>query len=580
MSKIIKRTTPLSLILIAILIGGGLIIWQSAIKASDVGTSVTVANAAPGWVYVYESPASNGTNPTDAGDNVTFKAKADDPNNDSWYLLICKGNGVSTTTDGSCPSCTAGAWATSTATTDDTEVTVTYTTQDNDAESNNWYAYACDNVSNDQKCSAVSQGTGGTDSDQYSPFKVNHRPSFTAYQNSSPSDPGATVTWTTTASDSDIDTATDTITLYVCKADDFTTTSGCGAGGEWCHSSAVDNNPSCSYALPVPDQDKDYPAYGFIMDNHHFAASGSPQGTDSTLTVNDVAPTIAPSSINLLNTDGSSGDLILTNPQGETSGFKVTFTVTDNNGCENASSGDEVSSVIANVYRSGIGQANCQASTDYDANDCYPAAYSSWNLVCSQDSGTCNGANDTDANWTCTFPLEYHADPTDVGSQYPDQNWLTSVQATDDNSVQSSLTESATGNELDQFMAYDVNESSIAYGNVGAGDISSQATTTVKATGNVGLDEKLSGTNMTSGANSISVGQQHYATTTGFSYGDGTTLTSSSTEYELNCKKTTVTDTPASKDTYWLLEIPSDTPAGTYTGTTTIGGVTGESTEW
>ena len=557
-------------------LAGGIVVlglvWEGSIRATDLSTSVVVGNTAPSFsVTPYEDPVSSSSSPTNAGSEVTFKATADDPNGEDWYLAICKTNAV-TPTNGGAPTCDGGAWCISSATADESEASCSYTTSDGDSESNDWYAFACDGNSSDAKCSSASQGSG----DSGTPFKVNHRPSFTAFQDNSPADPGDTVTWTTTASDPDTDGTADTVTLYVCKANDFTG-SACGAGGEWCHSTATSTNPSCSYDIPIPYQDKDYNAYGFVIDNHNFAASGGSEGSDSTLTVSNVAPSV--SNIQLLDTD-ESGDLTLTTPEGETSGFKVKFTVTDNNSCLNASGGDEISSAIINVYRSGIGQANCQASGDYNANNCYPDAYTSWTPSCSQDAGTCSGASDSDANWTCTFSLQYHADPTVDNSQYPSENWLASVQATDDDSATSSLTESATGNEMGMFLAYSVLESNISYGNVGAGSTSAQQETTVKATGNVGLDENLSGTDMTSGANTIAVTQQEHSFTDGFTYGSGTDLTTTSTEYELNCPKTTTTGSPATKKTYWLLQVPENTPPGTYSGTNTIEGVTGESADW
>jgi len=575
MAEKIKKTTPwfLVLVLIGIIIGTALN-WHQSVKATDVGTSVTVGNAAPSFtVDPYEDSASSATSPTNAGSDVTFKATADDPNAEQWYLAVCKTDSVSPT-NGGAPTCPGGEWCISTATSDGSEASCSYTTQDADDESNEWYAFACDGNGSDAKCSSSSQGSG----DSGSPFKVNHRPSFTVYQDDSPADPGATVTWTTTASDSDTDTSADTVTLYVCKTNSFTegASPSCD-GGEWCHSTASASDPSCSYDLPTPYQDKDYEAYGFIIDNHGLAASGGSQGNDSVLTVSNVAPSV--SNISLLDTD-EDGDLSLTVPEGETSGFKVTFTVTDDNSCQNATGGDEISSAIVNVYRSGIGQAGCDEAGEYNANNCYPDAYANWNPSCSQDDGSCTGSSDSDATWTCTFPLQYHADPTVDGSQYSAENWLASVQATDDDSATSTLTESSTGNQMGMFLSYDVVESSIAYGNVSTGGISSQQTTTIKATGNVGLDENLSGTDMTSDGNSIDVSQQEHSFNDGFSYGTGTDLTTDAEEYELNCPKTTVTGSPAVKETYWLLQVPSNTPAGTYTGTNTIEGVTGESADW
>jgi predicted small secreted protein len=78
----------------------------------------------------------------------------------------------------------------------------------------------------------------------------------------------------------------------------------------------------------------------------------------------------------LLDTDGS-GDLTLTTAAGDTTGFKVTFTVVDNNSCKTSTDGNEISSAFINVYRSGVTSANCDESANYDVDKCYPDASTS-----------------------------------------------------------------------------------------------------------------------------------------------------------------------------------------------------------
>jgi len=563
---------------------------QIMTRADDLGTSVTVGNAAPSFdVAPYEDPSShNGSglgdtagNPTNVGSNVTFKATGDDPNGDNYYLAICKTDAITAGTSGGAPTCDGGSWCISSSTPDETEASCTYTVQAGDSEVNEWYAFVCDAASSDQQCSSLNQGTGNSGS----PFYVNHRPTFTAYSDDSPADPGATVTWTTTSEDPDSSGGDDTITLYVCKSAGFSggASPGC-TGDEWCHDASPGvSNSSCSYTLPSVYQDNDYSAYGYIVDNHGLVASAGQQGTDSTLTVDNVAPSISASSIDLLDTD-ESGYLTLTTEEGETQDFLVKFIVTDYNSCVNAASGDEIVSAIIHVYRSGIGQAACDDDTEDDANNCYANAHNGTGGECVQDTtvDACNGSTDSTVGWRCEFPLQYHADPTVANSEYPSENWLVSVQVTDDDSATSNLTEDSDGNELDMFLAYDVTQSSISYGTVSAGNDSAEQTTTVKATGNVGLDEDLSGTDMTLAGDgeSISVSQQVYNLTSGLGWSSGTALTTSAVEVELNCAKTTVTASPETANTYWYLRVPEGTTAGTYNGTNTIAGVTGESTDW
>jgi hypothetical protein len=81
---------------------------------------------------------------------------------------------------------------------------------------------------------------------------------------------------------------------------------------------------------------------------------------------------------------------------------------------------------------------------------------------------------------------------------------------------------------MEKFEAYDLTNTNIPYGSVPPGSTSTEATTTIKATGNVGLDENISGVDMEKAAatTTIAIGEQHYSTTTGFIWGDGVEATS------------------------------------------------------
>lgn len=79
----------LGLLCLLVISGGVVLIWQKLVEATDVSTSVTVGNAPPSFtVDPHEDPTSSSTSPTDAGQNVTFKATADDPNGEDWYLAV------------------------------------------------------------------------------------------------------------------------------------------------------------------------------------------------------------------------------------------------------------------------------------------------------------------------------------------------------------------------------------------------------------------------------------------------------------------------------------------------------------
>jgi len=100
------------------------------------------------------------------------------------------------------------------------------------------------------------------------------------------------------------------------------------------------------------------------------------------------------------------------------------------------------------------------------------------------------------------------------------------------------------------FLAYQVTTASISYGALNPGGDSTEASTVMKARGNVGVDQQLSGTNMTSGGDSIAVGQQKYNLTAAQGWTAGTALSTIPTEVELNVTKPKTGSLTPTKSTY------------------------------
>lgn len=531
------------------------------IKADPVTTSVTVGNSAPSFTAgPAESTASDGTTPTNAGSDVTFNATATDSNSEDYYLAICKTNAI-TPVNGSAPTCDGGNWCISSSTTSGNQASCSYTTLTGDSESNDWYAFVCDNNASSSNCSSASQGSGGTGS----PFKVNHAPTFATISNDGPADPGDDVIWSTNSSttDGDTDTTADTVKLVVCKTAGISG-NDCdgGAGDRWCASSFVANNPSCTYSVPTPNAAGSNDAYVYLVDSHDFAATGGNQGSNSSFTVSNVAPVVSGVTLN------GGSDITLT--EGTTTSITIAGTITDNNSCQ------DISSVVTSLYRSSVSFASCDTVGESDDNFCY--ADVSCSVVGS--GNTCTGASDASADYECSISVQYFADPTDTNTEYPTDTWLTTIDATDGSL--SDNTEVSAGVEMNSLVGYDVT-GSIAYGNLDVGEKNDplDKTTTITATGNVGLDEELSGTDMDDGGvNTIGVAYQKHALATATAYASGTSLSGSATEYELNCQKTTASGSPQTKNTWWGLEIPAGTVPGSYSGTNTVTAVKGETADW
>jgi len=354
------------------------------------------------------------------------------------------------------------------------------------------------------------------------------------------------------------------------------------------------SNATTSYQISVPTQDDVYGAYGYIIDNHGFEATGGQQGVDSILTVSNVAPTVASSTITL---DGGTA-MTLTVDGGETTGFALQFVASDNNTCQNSTLGDEIVGYELSLYRSGIGSTGCSATTttDYNPNNCYQSnlATTTWNLSCTASSTSCAGGNDTTQVWDCTFPLWYVADPTVVNTQYPTENWLAQVSAIDDNSATGTASEVETGVDMNILLAFGLNTLTIPYGSLEPGQQMDPivATTTISARGNAGLDKDVQGTSMcttysgatpcnNSSSSTISASEQVFATST-VTYASGTALSSTTPqEIEINVPKSTATSSQATANAFWGIRVPSAiTFSGNYSGENTFTAILGEIIDW
>jgi len=574
--------------------------YVPSVVAQDVATtSVTVLNTAPFWTAsTTEIIESSTTTPTNSGDVVSWQAIGTDSNSEDYWLLICSTSATPTPNSSAPPTCTSGIqWARSGTTTSGALATAATTTLEAWSESNAWFGWICDANSGTPRCNSLyTQGTNATNS---SPFFVNHRPSFSLFSDTSPADPGTTVTFNSTSSDADTTGTQDTVKLIVCASAGFsTTTDSCTGTTLGSTTVLASSNATATYTIVIPTQDQDYSAYGYVIDNHGHEATGGAHGTDSTLTVNNVAPAVTPALISLVQASGT--DLYLTVESSQTTGFTLQFTATDNNSCYTAATTSEITGYDLSIYRSGVGSTTCLISAGaFNANNCYNSAVatSTWNLSCTASSTSCTGSSDTSVVYDCTFPLWYIADPTDgtaTSTQYPTQNWLAQVQAIDDDNATGSLYESTVGVEVRSFLAFALNTLTIPYGALEPGQQNDPlvATTTVSATGNVGLDKSVEGESMctsytsstlcpNSSTSTIPESEQRFATGT-VTYASAVALSSSTVQQiEVNVPKSTSTSTQATNNAYWGIRVPASvTFAGDYYGQNTFYAVQGESAFW
>ncbi len=587
---------------------------KQVIAQQNASTSVIVLNTPPLWTAsTTELIESSSDNPTNEGDQVTWRAIATDSNSEDYFLLICEQSASpATSSGGNPPSCSSGTqWAVSAAASSGVAVEVSTTTLASTSpfagEIFNWYAWICDANTSEQVCNtSFTQGTNATNS---SPFEVNHRPVFTDFWDTSPGDPGQLIIFTSTSSDEDISGTADTVRLVVCATAGFSTTTDTCTGTELGSTTiGVSADATTTYTIDIPTQDGNMQAWGYVIDNHGLEASGGSHGTDAVLTVSNVAPTVLAGQISLAQVGATNTDMYLTVESGETTGFTLSFVSDDNNSCDvigQSGQGNEMTGYELSIYRNGPSAVPTPSSSStcpvdggaYDANNCYPTDYAPWNISCTASSTTCTDSNDTDILWECTFPLWYIADPTDgiaSTTQYFDNDWRAQVRAVDDDGATGTVSESTSGQNVASFLAFALNTLNISYGSLEPGQQNDPlaATSTIFATGNVGLDKDVEGSDMCSSytgatpcnpsaTSTIPAAEQRFGTTT-VSYANGTQLSSTTPQVvQINVPKSTATSSQEASDAYWGIRVPGTiTFAGAYTGENTFTALVSNSSEW
>jgi len=230
-----------------------------------------------------------------------------------------------------------------------------------------------------------------------------------------------------------------------------------------------------------------------------------------------------------------------------TKSVSATADISDAQGC------NTITNVTAKIYRSGV--TNGKDCTPNN-NNCYSVA------SCTETS--CVG---TDAVYTCTIDMQFHAEPTDESAEY----WRAWVEATDGVYTGSNYSP-VDAPDVNTLSALNINPTTINYETVSPDNLSSEKTIEVQTTGNTAIDVKLSGTNMTWSGNTILVGQQKYSASSGFNWEtEGATLDETLTCHELSSGKPTESPTNATENVYWKLKVPTGKPAGgPYTGSNTF----------
>lgn len=583
------------------------------VDAQTATTTLTVLNTPPLWdVFAIEESESSTSTPTNSGEVVSWVGTATDQNGAPYFLLVCStsnepvpqaaaSSGVLGTAPPQCSPTSTIQWAVSTSTVSGNEARAATTTVEGGSfgERNEWYAWVCDDDPVNPRCNNTFS-TGTSTATGSSPFHMNRRPVLTNAFNDGPIDPGATLNFLSTSSDPDVIGGEDEIFLVACNADTYSTTTN-DCGGDTLATTSIPgpfDNASSSYTLASIVQDDVYSAFAYLYDEHGHEASGGDHGSSVDFTVNNVAPEVKPGSINF----GTS--TLVVAPAVETTGFELTFETQDANSCTNATgpSGntDEMQDYIATIFRSGFGTTTCDGTgANYNPNYCYDSESPSFGISCTASTTSCSPTDGTDPDieWSCTFPLWFVADPTDLDSPNPGEVWAAAVTGIDDNFATGTLATTSNPGataELRSVPAIALLDGEIPYGALEPGDDTGtlRASTSIQNVGNTGLDQELLGDPMceqypslgfcpNSSTSTIPESEQQFADSE-LSYGSGTALSSTTAqELELDVASTTATSSPTEGTTYWGIAVPSSIQlAGSYTGLNTFFGIIAETVDW
>lgn len=574
---------------------------SSTADAKNASSTVKVLNTPPQFKGdAYEIVPSATATPSLFGTNIAFAVPANDSSDNGMYMLVCKTGGAPTASSSTAPSCAGGA-SNLIAVSDAPLVgaypgistlyaTTSVPINDVANETQDWYVFLCDNDNRTPRCSVSNTGTPAADN--ASPYHINHPHSFTGLVQDGPTNPGGTMTFTSTVSETihvDTNGPADTARLFLCKQQDFTGTD-CGAGGVWASSTvSVASNPTAAITFTIPYQDGAYSGYGYVLDSHAAPATGASQGAVVGFAVSNVAPTVTASSITF-----TPGTLVVTNPVGLTGGYGMSFSTSDDNSCIATTSAPEMQSVRVQIGRNSLFGTTCKDGDPFNSNNCYnnSVASSTWDLICIQNLGSCSGISDPSVTWDCTFPLWSNADPTDAGTPWTGDNWNARVAAVDnellsgtstiDNPVRYAVVQSYPyidlGSDTIDFGEFEPGAAPPDLGTGAAGSVLG-----VQSKGNTAFDLNMQTSDMcpnySNGCtgseenNTIFGNRQHYASTT-YPYwsplaATGTTSTLSS--LEINVKKPIATGTPSTRDIHWGILVPATiTISGDYKGVNRI----------
>jgi hypothetical protein len=246
--------------------------------------------------------------------------------------------------------------------------------------------------------------------------------------------------------------------------------------------------------------------------------------------------------------DAGSASITLT--EGVTTNVTCEATISDVDGFA------DIDVVTADLYRASVGHTSSLSDNNHyrlsGDSECVPS----------------NGSGNNE-DYTCTFAVQYFADPTDSGSPHDGDDWVCHIIAADSVGEGSPAIDTI---ELDTLKAISVDASNIDFGTLSAGTNTgaTNVQATITNTGNADINAELSGTDMSGVVGTIPVTSKKYNNNP-FDYStEGSVLGSSASTLPLNLPQPTSATLPVTDVVYFGLGVPNGTLVDTYTGQVTV----------
>ncbi|MFH1142291.1 MAG: hypothetical protein ABIH67_03495 [Candidatus Uhrbacteria bacterium] len=202
-------------------------------------------------------------------------------------------------------------------------------------------------------------------------------------------------------------------------------------------------------------------------------------------------------------------------------------------------------------------------------------------LACTPDKNSCyrvnacvltDNANPNQKEYDCEILIQYFADSTDNGGNFPADSWFVFVKV-EDVATESDIDTTVT-KELQTILSLNI-PSILDFGPFSLGDSTDTGTNihyTITQYGNDRADVEVSGSAMVCQNGQIPVGNQEWSLTD-VAYGQGTDLTDSAVNTYIDIGYRTDDATELSKIIYWNLGVPISGVVGTCNGMLTIDAV-------